>query len=100
MVDPYNPVNGWGDEPGFGMPVFVVTHRPDARVVKGDTSFDFITGGIADALTRAEKAAAGKNLIVMGGADLLRQYVAAGLVDEFTLTICRACRTTCAQPRA
>jgi dihydrofolate reductase len=80
-------VNGWGDDPGFGMPVFVVTHRPDARVVKGDTSFDFITGGIEEALTRAEEAAAGKNVIIMGGADLLRQYLAAGLVDEFTLTI-------------
>src|SRR5204862_499268 len=39
------------------------------------------------ALERARAAAAGKNVIVMGGADLLRQYLAAGLVDEFTLTI-------------
>jgi dihydrofolate reductase len=79
--------NGWGDDPGFGMPVFVVTHRPHERVVKGDTSFDFVTGGIEDALSRAQEAAAGKDVIVMGGGDLLRQYLAAGLVDEFTLTI-------------
>jgi riboflavin biosynthesis pyrimidine reductase len=35
----------------------------------------------------ALRTAAGKNVLVMGGADLLRQYLAAGLVDEFTLTI-------------
>jgi dihydrofolate reductase len=38
-------------------------------------------------LARARAAAAGKNVILMGGADLLRQYLAAGLVDELTLTI-------------
>jgi dihydrofolate reductase len=80
-------VDGWGEDPGFGIPVFVVTHRPHETVVKGDTSFEFVTGGILDALERARAAAAGKNVIVMGGADLLRQYLAAGLVDEFTLTI-------------
>jgi dihydrofolate reductase len=83
----YDVVNGWGDDPGFGMPVFVVTHRPHARVVKGDTSFDFVTGGIDQALSRATAAAAGSNVIVMGGGDLCRQYLAARLVDEFTLTI-------------
>ncbi len=80
-------VDGWGDDPGFGVPVFVVTHRPRETVVKGDTSFEFVTGGILDALERARAAAAGKNVIVMGGADLLRQYLGARLVDEFTLTI-------------
>ena len=58
-----------------------------SSVIKGDTSFQFVTGGIDDALAQARQAASGKNVIVMGGADLLRQYLAAGLVDEFTLTI-------------
>ena len=80
-------VDGWGDDPGFGVPVFVVTHRPRDTVVKGDTIFEFVTDGIDDALARARAAAVGKNVIVMGGADLLRQYLAAGVVDEFTLTI-------------
>jgi dihydrofolate reductase len=80
-------VDGWGDDPGFGIPVFVVSHRPRETVAKGDTTFEFVTGGIVDALARAHAAAAGKNVIVMGGADLLRQYLEAGLVDEFTLTI-------------
>jgi dihydrofolate reductase len=80
-------VDGWGEDPGFGVPVFVVTHRARETVVKGDTSFEFVTGGIADALARARAAAGDKNVIVMGGADVLRQYLAAGLVTELTLTI-------------
>lgn len=80
-------VDGWGDDPGFGVPVFVVTHRPKETAVKGDTTFEFVTGGIVEALERARAAAGEKNVILMGGADVLRQYLAAGLVDEFTLTI-------------
>jgi dihydrofolate reductase len=80
-------VDGWGDEPGFGVPVFVVTHRPHETVIKGDTSFEFVTGGIHDALERARATAGEKSVILMGGADVLRQYLAAGLVDELTLTI-------------
>jgi dihydrofolate reductase len=80
-------VDGWGDDPGFGVPVFVVTHRPRETIVKGDTTFEFVTTGIDDALARARAAARGGNVIVMGGADLLRQYLDAGVVDELTLTI-------------
>jgi len=80
-------VNGWGDDPGFGVPVFVVTSRPHETVVKGDTTFDFVTGGIREALDRATAAAGDKNVIVMGGADVLRQFLDAALVDELTQTI-------------
>jgi dihydrofolate reductase len=80
-------VDGWGDDPGFGVPVFVVTHRAHETVVKGDTTFEFVTDGIGGALARARAAAGGKNVIVMGGADVLRQYLDAGLVDELTVTI-------------
>ena len=80
-------VDGWGDDPGFGVPVFVVTHRPQETAVKGDTTFEFVTDGIDVALEKARAAAGDKNVIVMGGADVLRQCLAAGVVDEFTLTI-------------
>jgi dihydrofolate reductase len=80
-------VDGWGDDPGFGVPVYVVTHRPHETVVKGDTTFEFVTDGIDAALEKARAAAGEKNVIVMGGADLLRQYLDAGAVDELTLTI-------------
>ena len=83
----YDVVDGWGDDPGFGVPVFVVTHRPHETVVKGDTTFEFVTEGIEAALDRARAAAGDMDVIVMGGADLLRQYLAAGAVDELVLTI-------------
>jgi len=80
-------VDGWGDDPGFGVPVYVVTHRAHETLVKGDTTFEFVTDGIDGALAKARAAAGNKNVIVMGGANLLRQYLAAGVVDELTLTI-------------
>ncbi len=80
-------VDGWGEDPGFGVPVYVVTHRPHDTVVKGDTAFEFVTDGIDVALARAKAAAGERNVILMGGADLLRQYLDAGAVEEFTLTI-------------
>jgi dihydrofolate reductase len=83
----YDLADGWGDDPGFGVPVFVVTHRPQETVVKGNTTFEFVTDGIHAALERARTAAGDKNVIVMGGADLLRQYLDAGVVEELKLTI-------------
>ncbi len=80
-------VDGWGDDPGFGVPVFVVTHRPHQTVVKGDTTFEFVTDGAAAALNRARAAAGGRNILVMGGANLLSQYLDAGVIDELTVTI-------------
>ena len=80
-------VDGWGDDPGFGVPVFVVTHRPKETVVKGDTTFEFVTDGLATALEKARAAAGERNVIVMGGADVLRQSLDAGMVDELVLTI-------------
>src|SRR2546429_613304 len=67
-------VDGWGDDPGFGVPVFVVTHREHETVVKGDTTFEFVTAGIAEAMERAREAAAGKNVIVMRGGTAPRAH--------------------------
>jgi dihydrofolate reductase len=78
---------GWGDDPGFGLPVFVVTHRDRETDVKGDTTLTFVTGGLDEALRRAREAAGEKNVIVMGGAAVLRQCLEAGIVAELALTI-------------
>jgi len=43
-----------------------------------------VTGGIEPALERA-RAAAGDRDVVLGGADLIRQFVGAGLVDELRI---------------
>jgi dihydrofolate reductase len=78
----------WGDEPPFRAPVFVVTHR-DREVLhrQGGTSFTFVTGGLERAVSMAREAAGGKDVAVAGGGTLLRQVLAAGLLDEFELHI-------------
>jgi dihydrofolate reductase len=78
---------GWPENPPFRAPVFVLTHsarEPWTR--QGGTTFFFVTDGIAIALERA-RAAAGKDVRVSGGAETIRQFIEAGLIDEFTLHI-------------
>jgi dihydrofolate reductase len=79
----------WGDEPPFHAPVFVVTHRPrEVLEREGGTSFTFITdGGIEEAITRARAAASDKDVHVSGGANIVSQAVAAGLVDQLHLHV-------------
>ena len=79
--------DGWGDDPGFGVPVFVVTHRDRETDVKGDTTLTFVTGGLDEVVRRARAAAGEKNVIVMGGGEVLRQCLDAGIVNELALTI-------------
>ncbi len=81
------PWNGWwGEAPPFHHPVFVVTHhaRPPLEL-KGGTTFTFVTGGIDSALEQARRAARGGDVALAGGADVARQYLRAGLVDEMQL---------------
>ncbi|MEV4379298.1 dihydrofolate reductase family protein, partial [Streptosporangium sp. NPDC049644] len=78
----------WGDEPPFRAPVFVVTHRPRATLVRqGGTSFTYVTDGIASAVEQARAAAGGRNVAIAGGGTLLRQVIKAGLLDELELHI-------------
>ena len=75
----------WGDEPPFHMPVFVVTHHGREPVTLADTTFTFVTDGIQSALEQARAAAAGKDVFIGGGASIINQYLAAGVVDELEL---------------
>jgi dihydrofolate reductase len=78
----------WGDDPPFRAPVFVVTHRPrEVLERQGGTSFTFVTDGIERALELARQAAGGKDVAVAGGGELLRQVLAAGLLDRLELHI-------------
>jgi dihydrofolate reductase len=66
----------------------VLTHHPrEAIPMEGGTTFHFATEGIDDALERAFAAAHGKDVRLMGGAATLRQYLAAGLIDEVHLVM-------------
>ena len=78
----------WPEDAPFRAPVFVLTHAtrpPWPR--KGGTTFVFVTDGIASALAQARAAAGGKDVRVSGGAATIREFIAAGLIDEFTLHI-------------
>jgi dihydrofolate reductase len=73
----------WGDDPVYHCPVFVLTHhaRPDL-VMKGGTTFHFVTEGIHAALERARAAANGKDVRLGGGAATVREYLRAKLIDD------------------
>jgi dihydrofolate reductase len=77
----------WGDDPPFGIPVFVLTHHEREPLVLGTTTFTFVTGGIEQALTLAREAAGGRNVAIAGGASAAQQFLGAGLVDELQLHI-------------
>ena len=77
----------WGDEPPFHMPVFVLTHHERDPLTLSDTTFTFVTDGIEAALDRARDAAGGKDVLLGGGASVINQYLAAGLLDELELHV-------------
>jgi dihydrofolate reductase len=77
----------WGDEPPFHMPVFVLTHHERDSVEKqGGTTFHFVNG-IEAALEQAREAAGDRDVSIGGGASVIQQYLAAGLVDEFQIHV-------------
>jgi dihydrofolate reductase len=77
----------WGEDPPFHMPVFVVTHHEREPLILSDTTFTFVTDGIESALEEARAAAGDKDVFIGGGADVINQYLAAGLVDELELHV-------------
>jgi dihydrofolate reductase len=78
----------WGDEPPYHVPVFVLTHHPRAPLkMSGATEFHFVTEGIHAALAQATEAAGGRDVRLGGGVATIRQYLAAGLIDELHLAV-------------
>jgi len=80
----YEAAEHWGDRNPWPEPFFIVTHRPDEE--PAGHGFTFV-GSIADASDRARAAAGEKNVHVMGGADIIRQFLRAGLVDQLTIIV-------------
>jgi dihydrofolate reductase len=78
----------WGPNPPYHHPVFVLSHHKHSRLeMEGGTSFTFVNDGIESALKQAFAAAKGKDVRIGGGADTVRQYLKAGLVDEMHLVL-------------
>jgi dihydrofolate reductase len=78
----------WGDNPPYHTPVYVLTHHArDPVEMEGGTTFYFVTDGIESAHEQAKHAAAGEDVLIMGGASNINQFLAAGLVDEMTINV-------------
>lgn len=77
----------WGPDGAFERPTIVVTRRSREDLVRGATTFHFETGGIEAALQRARDIARERDVIIAGGADIARQSLALGLVDELRLHV-------------
>jgi dihydrofolate reductase len=78
----------WGEEPPYHAPVFVLTHHSrEPLSMQGGTTFTFVTDGIESALEQARIAAGDKDVAIAGGASVVQQYLAAGMLDELYLHI-------------
>jgi len=87
-ADDPNADGWWGDDPPFHAPVFILTRHAREPVTKqGGTTFTFVTDGIEAALEQARAGAGGKDVLVAGGADVVQQYLRAGLLDEIQIHV-------------
>jgi dihydrofolate reductase len=80
----YEAARHWGDENPWGLPLFIVTHRPEEEPEGG--RFTFVSG-VEAAIERAREAAGDKHVHVMGGGEVIRQALEAGVVDELSIVI-------------
>jgi dihydrofolate reductase len=76
----------WGPNPPFHTPTFVLTHRPRPSIeMEGGTTFHFLDASPAEALDAAREAADGLDVRIGGGPTVVRDFLAAGLVDHMHL---------------
>jgi len=80
----YEAADHWGGENPWDMPLFIVTHRPEEE--PEGAGFTFVPG-VEEAVARAKEAAGDKDVHIMGGADVIRQALEAGLVEELTIIV-------------
>jgi dihydrofolate reductase len=80
-------IGPWGEDGAFGMPCFVATSRPHADVVRGATTFRFVTDGVRRAVELARETAGGRDVVIAGGAQTVQECLAEGLVSEIRLHV-------------
>ena len=78
----------WGEDPPFHTPVVVLTHHPRPPLeMEGGTTFHFLDTSPADAVEQARASAGGLDVRLGGGATVIRDFLAAGLVDHLHLVL-------------
>jgi dihydrofolate reductase len=81
-------VEGWGPNPPFHTPVFVLTHYPRPPLeMEGGTTFHFIDATPEEALRRAREAAGGRDVRIGGGPTTVRRFLEADLIDHLHLVL-------------
>ena len=80
----YDAAGAWGGTNPFPGPVVVLTHRVEDQPAES-SGFRFVSG-FDEALGVARELAGGGDVSLGGGADLVRQGLAAGVVDELALS--------------
>ncbi len=80
----YEAAEAWGGSNPWGLPFFIVTHRPEEQPAGADFTF---VNGLDEAIARAREAAGDKEVNVMGGADVIRQALRAGHIEELSISI-------------
>ena len=84
----FDNAGGWGDNPPFHKPVFVLTHTAREPLAKdGGTTFTFVTEGVKSAVEQAKAAAGDKDVSIGGGASIAQQCLRAGLLDELQIHV-------------
>jgi dihydrofolate reductase len=79
----------WGPNPPFHTPVFVLTHhapRPSIEM-EGGTTYHFLDASPAEALETARAAAGGQDIRIGGGPTVIRDFLAAGLIDHAHIVV-------------
>ena len=80
----YEAAGAWGGTNPFPGPLFVLTHRTD-DAPDPSTGFTFV-GDLDSALEQARAVAGDGNVSIGGGADVIRQAITAGYVDELVIS--------------
>lgn len=82
----FDVAGAWGGKHPMNVPVVVVTHNVPQEWAKEGSPFTFVTDGIEGAIEKAREIAGEKNIGV-GGADITRQCLKLGLLDEIHIDL-------------
>lgn len=83
----FDVAGAWGGKHPLNVPIVVLTHNPPREWMdKPDSPFTFVTDGVESAVAKAKEIAGDKSVGV-GGADVARQCLKAGLLDEIGIDL-------------
>jgi dihydrofolate reductase len=78
----------WGPNPPYHTPTFILTHRPRPSIeMEGGTTFHFVDAGPGEALAQVREAVGDADIRIGGGATVVRDFLAAGLIDYLHVAV-------------